>query len=559
MKKFDMHVHSFNQPIDQAILLSNMEKAGIYGGCVFSNRPKEIDEDLGTSFEERLKEALAWAKGYEDRIFPVLWIHPYEENILEKLHVAADAGIAAFKIICNNFYVYEEQSLLVLKEIAKLNKPVIFHTGILWDGKVSSDFCRPIHFEALLPITGLRFSMGHCSWPWIDECIALYGKFLNALNSRDTAEMFFDLTPGTPEIYRKELLTKLYTIGYDVGDNLLFGTDSIAHSYRDEWTKNWLTIDGNILDELGVSKANREKLYKDNLLRFLGKTEVNRAKNAPTIDDAKVWRPIEPNVAEIIKKWYTKLQFPKTYDEEFYEALSSIPVSDAITLDRYNLNCKDGKRNLLSFLYFCEKTADYHKRIGIDEKITLDTLRDIVVWTNTWSAVKGELYLQELSWLKRHLSGRLFKLGRLQFYMNNSGEDFSDFGIKKEDNVIEVHIPVGGKLTLTEIENSFSLAREFFAKYFPDYSYEYFTCHSWLLDESLKKYLPETSNILQFGNLFTKVKSEQSDAILRYLFHWNTTAENLAYAYPNTPFAENIKRAFLKGERFFETLGILKK
>lgn len=28
--------------------------------------------------------------------------------------------------------------------------------------------------------------------------------------------MFLDLTPGTPEIYRRDLLTKLFTIGYDV-------------------------------------------------------------------------------------------------------------------------------------------------------------------------------------------------------------------------------------------------------------------------------------------------------------------------------------------------------
>ena len=69
------------------------------------------------------------------------------------------------------------------KEIAKLNVPVIFHTGILWDGRVSSNYNRPLHWESLLPITNLRFSMGHCSWPWVDECIALYGKFLKSVQA----------------------------------------------------------------------------------------------------------------------------------------------------------------------------------------------------------------------------------------------------------------------------------------------------------------------------------------------------------------------------------------
>jgi hypothetical protein len=39
------------------------------------------------------------------------------------------------------------------------------------------------------------------------------------------SEMYFDLTRGTPKIYRRELLTKLYTVGMDVEDNVLFGTD----------------------------------------------------------------------------------------------------------------------------------------------------------------------------------------------------------------------------------------------------------------------------------------------------------------------------------------------
>ena len=76
---------------------------------------------------------------------------------------------------------------------------------------------------------------------------------------------FFDLTPGTPEIYREELLTKLYTIGYDVGDNIMYGTDSTADVYNTQWPSKWLGIDGKIMDKLGVSKENREKMYYKNI------------------------------------------------------------------------------------------------------------------------------------------------------------------------------------------------------------------------------------------------------------------------------------------------------
>lgn len=290
MNVFDIHMHANNTNPEPEKLLREMEEAGAYGGCVFSNWPDRADSKIGTSFDERLNEVIGWTKGYEDRLFPIMWIHPYEDNIIENIHKAVDAGICGFKIICTDFYVYEEQSLNVLREIAKLNKPVFFHTGILWDGKVSSNYNRPLNWEALLDIKGLRFSMGHCSWPWIDECIAMYGKFLNALISRDdTAEMFFDTTPGTPEIYREELLTKLFTIGYDVGHNIMFGSDCSVDDYKPGWVSKWLETDGEIMDKLKVRKDIREDFYYNNLLRFLGKTEIKIEHKSPSADDANAW------------------------------------------------------------------------------------------------------------------------------------------------------------------------------------------------------------------------------------------------------------------------------
>ena len=287
-KIYDMHIHSEAalSRINSERILERMETAGVYGGCIFSERPHE-----GVTFEERLEGVMTWTKGYEDRLFPVMYIHPDEEDILQKIHIAAEWGVCAFKIICRDFYVYEEKSMKVLREIAKMGKPVFFHSGILWDGKVSSNYNRPLNWEALLEIEGLRFSMGHCSWPWIDECVALYGKFMNALSKGNSAEMFFDITPGTPVIYREELLTKIYTVGYDVGDNIMFGTDGHAEDYKNQWTAKWLKIDGEILDKIGVSEKNRRKLYHDNLMRFLGKTPTKIEHAVPDIDDSREWSP----------------------------------------------------------------------------------------------------------------------------------------------------------------------------------------------------------------------------------------------------------------------------
>ena len=41
---------------------------------------------------------------------------------------------------------------------------------------VSCEYNRPLHWEAVCRIPGLRFSLAHCSWPWYDEAIAAGGS-----------------------------------------------------------------------------------------------------------------------------------------------------------------------------------------------------------------------------------------------------------------------------------------------------------------------------------------------------------------------------------------------
>lgn len=275
MKIYDMHIHCASRTPDGKELISKMAEAGVHGGCVFSTWPKEAvtAEGEGLSFEERIAEVKAWCRDYPDRLFPVLWIHPFEDDIFSKIRRAVDEGIAAFKVICTDFYPDDERCLPVWQAIADTKKPIFFHSGILWTGAPSSRYNRPVYWEALMDVKGLRFSMGHCSWPWTDECIALYGAFCYANRLRESAEMFFDLTPGTPPIYRKDLLTKLFTVnyGFDTTSNILFGTDCSAHHYRPESTLRKLTLDGSVMDELGIDQATRQKIYQDNLMRFLGR------------------------------------------------------------------------------------------------------------------------------------------------------------------------------------------------------------------------------------------------------------------------------------------------
>jgi predicted TIM-barrel fold metal-dependent hydrolase len=328
MKRFDMHIHCGDQPVDPEKILAQMDACGIYGGVLMSQYPKESKPD-GYDAETRMNQVLDVCRKYPDRLFPVLWIHPHEPNALEVAEEAVRRGIMGFKMLCDNYYVSDPDSMALVRKIAELGKPIIFHSGILWFGGDTSKYNRPLNWESLVDIKGLRFSLGHCSWPWIDECIALYGKFLNAYSNGMGAEMFFDTTPGTPEIYRKELLTKLYTVGYDVEDNVMFGTDCTAHEYNGNWAGKWLKVDGAILDDLGANDELYQKMYHDNLLRFLGLKPRDFVHTSPVCDGDTAWE-IGKERASAAPIRYAR----EHYDGDFAELL---PVLD----DAYALYCKD--------------------------------------------------------------------------------------------------------------------------------------------------------------------------------------------------------------------------
>ena len=281
MKRFDMHIHlepPYRSAQDDSLAqeaLKNLAESDLDGGCIFSPNPKDRDQRF-IPYQQRMDALLAYTRGHEDRLFPVFWVHPDEPDAQEHILDAAKKGVVAYKMICDSYYVYEEKCMKLLRLIASLHKPVIFHSGILWTGSENGKYNRPLHWEALIDIPGLRFSMGHCSWPWHDECIAMYGKFLNHLityQSEEPCEMFFDITPGTPPIYRRDLLYKLFHIGYDVANNVIFGSDSIISAYQPAWVQGWMKRDDALYAEFGLPDKILQKIYHDNLMRFLGMSD----------------------------------------------------------------------------------------------------------------------------------------------------------------------------------------------------------------------------------------------------------------------------------------------
>ncbi len=257
----------------------------------------------------------------------------------------------------------------------------------------------------------------------------------------------------------------------------------------------------------------------------------------------------------VVEKWYRALGFPTRFDPEFYAALAAVEVDTTVTVENYEEDEPDGRKNLLSFLYFCEDLAHRYETKGLPRAVLLDTLSDLVRWLTVWSEVKGRLYLGELGWLKNHFRMKLFKIGRLQYCMEYAKKAVPSLGIRRGDGVLDLHIPAVGRLTPAAVDASLAEAKNFFATYYPDFSYRYFTCHSWLLDDSLREILPEGSNILHFGTRFTVTERHPSREILSYVFRWQIREEELSAALPASPFASRVKERVLAGGTFYEAKG----
>lgn len=143
-------------------------------------------------------------------------------------------------------------------------------------------------------------------------------------------------------------------------------------------------------------------------------------------------------------------------------------------------------------------------RRGVPVDVTWDTLGDLGLQVAHFQARTGRPGFDGAFWMWQHFRGETYRLGRLQFdraYV--LFEPPASAAFARGDPALGVHIPVRGPLTEEACDASFARARPFFGRRFPDWSFGVATCTSWLMDEQLAEYLPETSNIVRFQRRFT--------------------------------------------------------
>ncbi|MFF4354158.1 acyltransferase domain-containing protein [Streptomyces sp. NPDC001530] len=159
----------------------------------------------------------------------------------------------------------------------------------------------------------------------------------------------------------------------------------------------------------------------------------------------------------------------------------------------------------------------YHRGRGVPEDVSRRTLADLGRHVAVHHRRVGTPGLLFPWWIALHFHGELFQLGRLQFQRARLGDRTgravaaAGLGVGPGDPCLSLHITdFRGPLSPTACDRSLALAREFFARHYPDEGYEVAVCHSWLLDPQLKRYLSADSNIIRFQDRFEAAYEEKT-------------------------------------------------
>lgn len=258
-------------------------------------------------------------------------------------------------------------------------------------------------------------------------------------------------------------------------------------------------------------------------------------------------------VKELALKWYRKLDFHKKADERFYKLLETTDGLYECDIKTYlEKDAEDKEKNSVMFLYFCEELSRQYKERGISEDVFYESIKYLPD-----TLLKGDFKVDKEAWIVLSLKFEIFRLGRLQFQISKMYPEGKDGGFTGEENIIDVHIPSdGGSVTPEVVDEAFGLAENFFKTHFPEYEYKYYTCFSWMLDDGLREYLGDDTNIIKFQKRFNIIHKREQDSIIHFLFKFGfTDREEIREIEPKSEFARKIKEKALSGGKFYNVLG----
>ncbi len=154
---------------------------------------------------------------------------------------------------------------------------------------------------------------------------------------------------------------------------------------------------------------------------------TNKMKNMFTTENIRClssWAGLDKETTDEIIKFSQRILkndeylriFEHTHQGLYFAENYSLKEDDEFVSIQAELQEDAGKYNLLLALSGIPGALEIHRQRNIPENISRDTLKDISVWTKFF---RGKNIIgvaaETLNWCKGYLTGKLFRLGRLQF------------------------------------------------------------------------------------------------------------------------------------------------
>lgn len=263
----DAHLHLSGQE-DARGVLQSLDEAGIDVAVLlapFLTDPYRLDDR--ESLREGNRHLSRLVKGHGDRLVGFAVVNPLHPEAADDLEQAVErGGIRGLKLVPTGWYPYEDCAHAVYARANALGLPILFHSGIFIDGR-SGRFCRPTFYEAVREHPGLRVNLAHLGWPWCDEANAVgVIDLINGVHP-DDSQFRFDISFGPPPVYRREVLAKALAV---LGPGLIqFGSDRFFPC-TGQHIRVLIDEVHDLLDELGASRADRERIMGGTAAAWLG-------------------------------------------------------------------------------------------------------------------------------------------------------------------------------------------------------------------------------------------------------------------------------------------------
>ena len=268
------------------------------------------------------------------------------------------------------------------------------------------------------------------------------------------------------------------------------------------------------------------------------KAWLSKNKESELRDVEKIFRDLEMTarkamaMKEYICSFFDEYDFPQEAREELldvYDKIQTNGIWDLLSkyIERYSKNdtlewdavadefiklskikeINEYSVNMIFLICLTKHAKKLYDKKGFSYEIYKETFNDIkskLFECHNVYGIWGNAIVK--AWYGRFYELKLFAFGRFQFEKSKfwDAKEYVVDGrcIKKDDLIINIHIPSNGKpITKEVIDDAFAKAYEFYKDLFDD-GVVLFTLRSWLLNPDHRKFLPENSNILNLLDYF---------------------------------------------------------